>query len=152
MKIVVILLLLLSFTYPVMADDKQYAEKWITDHFANKAPKRYKAMFTKRYVSNIATAVVYQSKKHHIGTLALLKLIANESSFRYNARSKKGAIGLMQVRAIDHGDKIKGRSLHNVNTNIEVGTQILKDCINNSYSQAGAMNCYMGLRYRKRKS
>lgn len=58
----------------------------------------------------------------------LLALIAKESSFNPQAQSSYGAVGLMQVVPRFHTEKIQdGESLHDPETNIRVGAQVLNE-------------------------
>ena len=80
-----------------------------------------------------------------ISASLLLGLIAKESSFNKNAISTHGAVGLTQVMPRYHQDKIKGRSLNNIKTSIEVGSRVLRDCLTRSKGNTRlALGCYNG--------
>lgn len=79
----------------------------------------------------------------------VLAVIATESSFKKNARSPSGAIGLMQVVPYWHKKKIRGRDLTKPDVAIEVGVIILRDCMAKSRGYAGALRCYCGYRGKK---
>jgi len=68
-----------------------------------------------------------------------------ESGFISNAKSRYGAIGLMQVVPRYHREKLQKRNPNKESVSIEVGVQILKDCFNkfndNKYK---SLNCYSG--------
>lgn len=79
----------------------------------------------------IVNAVFSNAEKQGLDPFLILSLIKQESKFRVNARSSYGARGLMQIVPRFHRDKLRGRSPVNIETNIEVGTQILADCLDN---------------------
>ena len=80
-----------------------------------------------------------------INPLLVLAIIRNESNFRANAKSKDGSRGLMQVIPRWHKDKLAGRDALNVTTSIDVGTQILKNCMVKSKGVVfKALSCYSG--------
>lgn len=85
----------------------------------------------------IMSAVFRYSDEHNVAPELVFSVIDNESSFRNNAKSSVGALGLMQVLPVWHQDKIRlnGGSnalLWNPEFNIKIGTHILRDYINRS--------------------
>lgn len=80
--------------------------------------------------------------------LLLLAVMAIESSFNPRAESNMGAQGLMQVMTRVHHKKFEpfgGRKAAWVpDANINVGAQILKDCIERRGSVSGGLTCYVG--------
>ena len=84
------------------------------------------------------------AKKHNISPTLALGLIAAESSFKNNAVSSVGAMGYTQVYPKYHREKIKNRDLFKAPVAIEVGMQILSDCINRRESIKSALACYNG--------
>lgn len=93
----------------------------------------------------IVSNVIGQAMQQKVDPVLLLSLIKNESGFKTSAASNYGARGLMQVVPRWHREKIAGRSINNIATNIEVGTMVLSDCID-KYSSAikRALQCYSG--------
>lgn len=91
----------------------------------------------------IVNASFIEGKKRDIDPFLIISLIKAESRFRPLAVSSEGARGLMQVIPRWHHDKIRGRNINHIETNIEVGTQVLADCL---ASQKGhikkALRCY----------
>ena len=89
---------------------------------------------------------VYQyAELRHLDPMLVLSLVRLESRFNPRAVSKDGSMGLMQVRVSAHREKLHGRSPFNVRASVEVGTQILSDCMDKANgSLFGALNCYSG--------
>lgn len=79
----------------------------------------------------------------------LLAIIAIESSYNPYAESHMGAQGLMQVMTRVHTDKFEAfgegplAAVHPL-ANIQVGAQILSDCIKRRGSLEGGLACYVG--------
>lgn len=93
----------------------------------------------------IVKASYKQAEKHGISPFLILSTIRTESRFVPTARNKSGAMGLMQIIPFWHRDKIAGRDILNIETNIEVGTKVLADCIakyNGSIDKS--LRCYSG--------
>lgn len=96
-------------------------------------------------ISNIVTEVFKQSDKHKIDPFLIIALINKESTFNKKARNKSKASGLMQVIPYWHRDKIDGRNIFSVKVNIEVGTKILRDCLDKHFQKLKpALKCYSG--------
>lgn len=79
----------------------------------------------------------------------LLAVIAIESRYNPFAESSAGAQGLMQVMSTVHRDKLSeiggGQSaVFNPVVNMQVGAQILADCIERRGSVTGGLACYVG--------
>lgn len=79
----------------------------------------------------------------------LLAVIAIESRYNPFAESAVGAVGLMQVMPKVHSDKIAAvggapTAVFNPVVNIQVGAQILADCIERRGSVKGGLACYVG--------
>ncbi len=78
----------------------------------------------------IALAVDVYSKEHQLPKKLILSIIFKESSFNIFAKSKAGAIGLMQVIPKYHQDKIDemgiidNRKLYYIDNNINLGCKI----------------------------
>ena len=83
-----------------------------------------------------------------IDPLLIIAVMAVESRFNPIAESMAGAKGLMQVIPKYHIDKLKGYggedSVFDPQTNILVGTQILKDYIRRTGSVNAALQMYAG--------
>lgn len=140
MRILSLLLLSLLLGSPVYAQSsatKHAFVQWITENSD-------KTVTEQTAVAIVDSAFAHASKKN-IDPLLILSIIKAESGFRPGIRNAYGASGLMQVVPRYHRDKIAGRNILNVRTNIEVGTDILHDCLvgsNDNFYKA--MRCYSG--------
>lgn len=78
----------------------------------------------------------------------LLAVIAIESRYNPFVESAVGAQGLMQIMGNVHRDKLKAGggkvAVFNPIVNIQVGAQILSDCIRRRGSVQGGLACYVG--------
>lgn len=96
----------------------------------------------------VVKAAYEQAPKQQISPTLVLAIVAQESGFRPTVQSNRGAQGLMQVRASDHLDKLKGkepRALLEPETNIEVGTQVLAEYLNDHGGRLdAALKAYSG--------
>lgn len=107
--------------------------------------KETKATVSMSDIVRIVSAVFKETKKHGIDPFLMISVIKTESTYRPGARNKSGARGLTQVVPRWHRDKIKGRNIMNIETNIEVGTQIFADCLaRNEGNVKKASRCYSG--------
>lgn len=96
-------------------------------------------------INLILRQVYFESESKDINPHLLLAIIKTESGFRDKVRSVEGATGLMQVIPKYHKDKIKNRDPTNTKVSIEVGSQILYDCLNKfNQNISRALNCYSG--------
>lgn len=112
-----------------------------------KAAKAISKMY--RYIDykgamQLVTSVYDHAKTHGIRPSLLLAMIATESSFKRTARSKKGAVGYLQVIPKYHWNKIKGRNLWDTDVNVQVGVLVLKECYKKHRSERRALACYNG--------
>lgn len=104
-----------------------------------------KATVSARDIIRIVNAVFKETKKHGIDPFLMISLIKNESTYQPGATNKSGARGLTQVIPRYHRDKIKGRNIMNIETNIEVGTKVFADCLTRNNGQIKkASRCYSG--------
>lgn len=68
------------------------------------------------------------SMKHRVDPVTILAIMSNESKFNYKAVSPTGPIGLMQVAASWHKDKVGAPAeLFDPKKNIDVGAQIIAE-------------------------
>lgn len=118
---------------------------------------RYRAIasyFSRRY--RIATDALEQlvfaahatGQKLGVDPLLILSVIAIESRFNPIAESEMGAKGLMQVMPQHHQDKLSrlgsGETVLDPVTNILVGAQILKECIQRGGGLEAGLQLYAG--------
>lgn len=98
-------------------------------------------------VNNIANNVLLYAAEREISPELIIGLISVESGFRSQAKSPHGAKGLTQVVPRYHKDKIRRRNLFDPKVAIEVGTAILKDCLDKTDdNRRRALKCYSGYR------
>ena len=96
-------------------------------------------------IVRMVNAAFKEGKKQNIDPFLIISLMNTESKFRFWAKSGEGARGLMQVIPRWHRDKIKGRDIHHIETNIEVGTKVLANCLKSRKGDIKkALNCYSG--------
>lgn len=75
----------------------------------------------------------------------LLAIMAVESGYKPNAKSNKGAVGLMQVRAIVHKEYCREQLVNNISYNIMCGSYILaKDLFKTKGNMHKALMAYNG--------
>lgn len=115
---------------------KMYAVEWVA---------KVNSVTTDKDIVSIVETAFEHGIKHNIDPLLILSLISVESTFNKKARNKSTASGLMQVVPKWHRDKIKGRNIYTISVNLEVGSNILKNCLEkNSQKLNAAMECYSG--------
>ena len=111
-----LLVILSSFSYAFSPD-------WIVQHTRGKV--------THTQAVKIVKAVHKHSFEQQVDPEIIFKIIQTEST--YNPKAKGGsAVGLMQIVPYWHRDKIQGRNLRNVDTNVEVGVKIFKEALEKS--------------------
>lgn len=96
----------------------------------------------------VRTAFVI-GKDKNLDPQLLLAVIAIESRYNPFAESAVGAQGLMQVMSTVHRDKLSEvgggqTAVFNPVVNMQVGAQILADCIKRRGSVEGGLACYVG--------
>ena len=92
----------------------------------------------------IANQVIYRASEHDLPFELFVAVITIESRFDPMALSTTGAKGLTQVIEYWHQDKIKGRDIYDLKVNLEVGSNILKDCLKRKKKITKALYCYSG--------
>lgn len=79
---------------------------------------------------------IVESKKRDLPPELVLSLISIESTFRPQARSHMGAMGLTQVIPKYHPEKVakigSAKNLHTVNGSIKVGVEVLREYLDRS--------------------
>lgn len=93
---------------------------------------------------DLVTSVMSTASMLNIDFKDLLAIVKVESNFKPKAKSGKNR-GLMQVNVRYHQDKLKGKDVYDVATNIAVGGQIYSDCLDKSRGEKrNALKCYNG--------
>ena len=103
-------------------------------------------------VNRIATAVVRESGVQELSSSLVLHLISVETVPKFNplSRSKKGAIGLMQIMYKVHSKedeelaKLKPEDLYHIDKNVHFGCKILRKYMDASDSLTKALERYVG--------
>lgn len=141
-KAILAIAMLLVASFPALADTQVTASKaamvsTILDTTKNKV--------SRGDASRITNAVFVNAQRYSLDPFLIFSIINQESKFRSTARSGYGAVGLMQVVPRFHRDKLAGRSPTHIETNIEVGTRVLSDCLDsNKGILRKALRCYSG--------
>lgn len=91
------------------------------------------------------------AKEFNVDEKLILAIAKVESQFNKHAISSSGAYGIMQVIPVWHKDKIVvakqklgNPEIFNIDTNIFVGTWVLRDCLNKHTTINKALLCYSG--------
>ena len=122
--------------YFQLLDMEQTTRLWI-DKLQPKSPTDTKNVIANHLLLNAAT--------HDIPLELLVGLITVESRFNTKAVSSHGAKGLTQVMPRYHKAKIKGRDIFDPRVGIEVGSLVLRDCLNKHHgNHLMALSCYSG--------
>ena len=92
----------------------------------------------------LEVAVKKASKEQGVPEKLIYSVIAIESNF--NKAAKSGSqVGLMQIVLGLHKAKFKGKAVYNVENNVSVGTQILKECLDkHDGAIVKTFHCYNG--------
>ena len=86
----------------------------------------------------IATSIVEESEKADVPVALVTAIAEVESTFKTNAVSKEGAVGLMQVHRKSHPDK----NVNGIKNNINSGISILKEKLERSANMKSALQKY----------
>lgn len=97
-----------------------------------------------RRAERIASAVLRYSEQYDLPPDLVVAVILEESSARPEARSSKGAIGLMQVMPHMFEQLAMPGNLTHIETNIEAGCMLLADNIRRLGEEAGTSAYYWG--------
>jgi len=99
-------------------------------------------------VRGILCSAVAAGKEQNVDPLLVVAVMAVESSLNPIAQSSVGAQGLMQVMTHVHSEKFKRRDQTghalDLNTNIQIGTEILAQVIDQAGSVDGGLQLYLG--------
>lgn len=141
----------LSFTRALADSEEQFSIPGVTAAQA----QALQSYIARKYkiAGNVAGALISTvftvGRNMELDPQLLLAVIAIESRYNPFAESHMGAQGLMQVMTRVHTDKFAAfgegplAALHPL-ANIQVGSQILSDCIKRRGSLDGGLACYVG--------
>lgn len=134
-KLVVLATMLTIAIKPVHAKSKPSSKK--------KTLQEYVSTHCKRACVDVKTlkdTVKLMSHRHKVPANLIMAVVKVESRFKKTALAS-GNYGLMQVNYRSH----KRKNLFDVSTNIDVGTEILSDCLEKSKDNIRkALTCYKG--------
>lgn len=146
----VIISSLFAFTYVQANQEDLYFDydKRITvekeamvDWIISKYPKIVK----ESQAVNIVESVYANSALNNLNPLLVFSIIERESTFKQFAKSNYGAVGYMQIVPRYHRSKLKKRNPILSEVNIEVGSEILRDCLVSKKGNVNkALGCYSG--------
>ncbi len=102
--------------------------------------------------TQIVTAIMKYSEIYKLSPSLITALIWRETIPHFSplSRSRKGAIGLMQVMYEVHKELIPGLNelkpteLYHIDNNVKYGCTILRDCIASTKNLREALKCYVG--------
>jgi len=113
---------------------------------ANWLARRYRV--APEPVSRLVKEAWEVGDKAHLDPTLILAVMAVESSFNPFAQSAVGAQGLMQVMTKVHNDKYEAfggnHAAFDPVTNVRVGVQVLKECIERAGSLEAGLRFYVG--------
>lgn len=97
-------------------------------------------------IERLVHATFLQSEKKNLDPFLVIAAMGVESHYRPWAKNKSGARGLLQVIPRYHRDKIRGRNIMNIETNVDVGTDVMVECLdrNQGLMQRKTAKCYSG--------
>lgn len=129
------ILLYVSLTSPSLAEaiEKRvgfYTQTIGEQKLVSYISKKYRSTKAKEIVRNILAA----SKISKLAPHLIASVAAVESGFSQYSHSREGARGLMQIIPKYHKDKLKGRNVYDIATNIRVGAAILAEYIEDQRS------------------
>lgn len=155
-KIGMVIGLFIGFLIPASATYNKTKE-FYDDNIISKIPSEEVALIS--YVEkmnpqkglDIALATIKWAKHYEVDPKLILAVQTVESKFDIHAISSSGAMGLMQIIPKWHLEKIKQAKidvgtpeLFNVDSNIYIGTWVLKECMS-KFKFADALEvCYSG--------
>lgn len=119
--LVVVLTLLLSFCQPTVAT----TPTWIV--------QQSRGQLDEIAAAQVIKAVIANANLNSVNPDTVFKVISVESRYKPFSVSNKGARGLMQVMPIYHKSRYIGEDIHDIDTNIRVGVEILSEYIYSGY-------------------
>jgi soluble lytic murein transglycosylase-like protein len=130
---------------PAVATGLPAAAPTRAEHLAGVVARRYKV--AEDAAEAVVRAAFREGQRHNVDPILILAVIAVESRFNPFAASEQGALGLMQVVPRFHMDKIAAVGVPSMllpETNIAIGTRILKDSLQRGGNDAAGLQLYNG--------
>jgi soluble lytic murein transglycosylase-like protein len=115
------------------------------DALAGFVSRRYRV--AEPVIRDLLGAAFREGRRNGLDPLLIVAVMAVESRFNPIAQSEQGAVGLMQIVPRFHEDKFdasRGESPLDPETNIHVGTRVLKEYIRRAGSQVNGLQLYNG--------
>jgi soluble lytic murein transglycosylase-like protein len=141
---------LLAFTYVQAKQSDLYYDydKRITvekEAMVNWIISKYPKIVKEAQAIDIVESVYANSVLNNLNPLLVFSIIDRESTFKRFAKSNYGAIGYMQIVPRYHRNKLNKRNPVLTDVNIEVGSEILRDCLISKKGNVNkALGCYSG--------
>lgn len=133
--ITMVLIVLISYNTAQANQFENLLVQWVDSYHFKITPNDKKRI--------VKSAIKY-STYHGVNPILTLAILNVESSFRLNAVSPTGPKCLMQVATSVHKDKIRGRDIFELNTCMDVGVAIIKECGRNNRNIDATLRCYSG--------
>lgn len=114
-------------------------------HLADYVARAYKV--PRDQIERIIDGAIEAGRRNNLDPLLILSITAAESAFNPNARNRSsGASGLMQVVPKVHASRFKKKSggVFDIETNLQVGSELLRELIDRTGSLPRALKFYMG--------
>lgn len=122
-------------TVPTM--EKQAAVQWVMEQSV--------VNLSVRAANQIVDYAYWHATRLELDPFMVLAVMRLESGYNAKAVSREGAKGLMQVLGRFHRKELGGRNIYDQVVNIEVGTNILGECMKASKgNMLKTFNCYSG--------
>ena len=102
----------------------------------------------KERISQIIDAAIEAGRKNNLDPLLLLSITAAESTFNPLAKNRRsGASGLMQIMPNAHSQRVErhGGEIFDIHTNMQVGSELLRDMIDDTGSLQRGLKSYVGV-------
>ena len=122
-------------TEPTM--EKQVAVQWVIDQSL--------VDISSEAAIKIVDYAYWHASRLSLDPMFILAVMRLESGFNQKAISREGAKGLMQVLPRYHRKELAGRNVYDPLVNMEVGTNILDECLKtHKGNMLKSLNCYSG--------
>lgn len=111
--------------------------------------KRLRPQLDDEIVDLINTAIIKHSFEYRLPPEFVVYLMDRESRFNPLAKSKAGALGLMQIMPKAHKDKLEKmgitvQQIYHIDNNVRLGCWILREYMNTTGSIEKALTRYVG--------
>ena len=99
----------------------------------------------KERISQIIDAAIEAGRKNNLDPLLLLSITAAESTFNPLAKNRRS--GLMQIMPNAHSQRVErhGGEIFDIHTNMQVGSELLRDMIDDTGSLQRGLKSYVGV-------